>query len=84
MFTILANASFDCAMMMTSTFNPDSYSRFLDGVVKMTCTKSSETLYCDAMLLLICLIRTSKSADEVLLEFVSLTCKKPLSRTPLV
>ena len=78
-----ANVSALVDMMMMSTRTPDSCSRFLEVVVKMTCTKSSEMLYCNAMLLMRSRIISSKFADEeVFVEFDSSTRTKPLSLRP--
>jgi hypothetical protein len=66
---------------MISVLYPDCCSRFLEAAVKMTCTKLSEMLYCEAMLLVICCIKES-IFEEVFVIFDVSKLMKPLSRTP--
>jgi hypothetical protein len=77
----LANASAFSDKIMISVLYPDCCSRFLEAAVKMTCTKLSEMLYCEAMLLVICCINES-IFEEVFVIFDVSKLMKPLSRTP--
>jgi hypothetical protein len=70
--------------MMTTSTTPDSCSSFLEVDVKMTCTKLSEMLYCDAMLLVICWMRASTLGSVLLLEFDCSSAMEPVSRRPLL
>jgi len=81
LLTTLANACALSDKIMMSVLYPDCCSRFLEAAVKMTCTKLSEMLYCEAMLLVICCTNES-IAEEVLVIFDVSKLMKPLSLTP--